>query len=447
MEKETIYKIVKWSIFVLFLVTLLFFTFKLRVGLSPDSFYHIRVSQAYATTWGIPENTPDTYQWRDITRIPYLYFWINARVLNLNNGFINEIILLRIVNVIYSLGTVFVTYLLSKELLNGKWSKLIPVFLLTNTLMFVFLSASINYDNLANLFSVLGIYFFVKFVKSKLNIKCLLLMLIALCLGSFTKYTVLPLAFILVTLSTFHIFLDRKYLKNIKLGKNKLLFIPLTILLFFNLQIYGINLIKYGGLEPKCNQVLTHEQCLTNGVYYRDNVTMKSIEINGVSQIFQMISNDERVTPFEYAGHWIWNLVGKLFGIMGDNSLQTTDTLKTLYLVFLGIGIITSIIYRKKWNRLDYYLFITFMFYMLVLFLSQNYKMYLKYDHMFLALQGRYIFPILSIGYIMYIKSIFFIIKKLVIYLILVPLILLFIYGCLPFFFLNVESYWFVLNF
>ena len=340
-----------------------------------------------------------------------------------------------------------VTYLLSKELLKGKWSKLIPVFLLTNTLMFVFLSASINYDNLANLFSVLGIYFFVKFVKSKLDIKFLLWMLIALCLGSFTKYTVLPLAFILVLLSTFHIFLERKYLKNIKLGKNKLLIIPLSILFFFNLQIYGVNLIRYGGLEPKCNQILTHEQCLTNGVYYRDNVTMKSVNIEGVPQIFNMILNEERVTPIEYFGHWIWNIVGKIFGIMGDSSLHTTDTLKIFYLIFLSIGVITSVIYWKKWKRLDYYLLITFLFYIFILFLFQNYKMYLKYDHMFLALQGRYIFPVISIGYILYIKSILFIKKKIYIYLILISLLLLFIYGCMPFFFLNVESNWFLLNF
>ena len=447
MEKEQVYKIVKWLLFSIFLVTILFFTFKLKIGISPDSLYHIEVSSAYATTWGIPENTPDTYEWRDITRIPYLYFWINGRILNLNNGYINEVILLRIINVIYSLGTVFVTYLLSKELLKGKWSRLIPVFLLTNTLMFVLLSSSINYDNLANLFSVLGIYFFVKFVKSKLEIKFLLWMLIALSLGSFTKFTVLPLAFILVFFSTVHIFLERNSLKKIALGKNILLLLPLSILLFFNIQIYGVNLIKYGELEPKCNQILTHEQCLTNGVYYRDNVTRTPIEINSISQIAEMISSRERITPFEYFGYWIWDIVGKIFGIMGDSSLKTTDTLKVFYLLFLSIGVITSILFRKKWKRLDYYLFSTFLFYTFVLFLLQNYKMYLKFDHMYLALQGRYLFPILPLGYILYIKSILFIKNRLTIYLILIPLILLFIYGCLPFFLLKVESHWFILNF
>ena len=441
------YKIVKYLLFIIFGITILFFAFRLRMGLSPDSSYHLEVSRAYSTTWGIPENTPDTYQWRDITRIPYLYFWVNARLLNLNNGFINEVILLRIINVIYSLGTVFVTYLISKEILKGKWDRLMPVFLLTNSLMFVFLSSSINYDNLSNLFSVLGIFFFIKFVKSKLSIRYLLLMLIALCLGSFTKYTVLPLAFILVLLSFVQIFLERKSLKEIKFGKELLLLLPLLILLFFNIQIYGGNLIRYGGLEPNCEQILTHEQCLSNGVYYRDKVTMPAIEVNGISHIAQMIVDGERENPIVYFRYWIWNIVGKVYGIMGDNSLETTDTLKALYLIFLSIGVLLTFLYRKKLNRLDYYLILTFLFYTSVLFFAQNYNMYLKHNHMYLALQGRYLFPIISIGYVMYSKVLLSIKKKWLLYSILIPLILLFIYGCLPYFFLNVENNWFELNF
>ena len=110
-------------------------------------------------------------------------FWINGRILNINNGVIDEVVLLRVINVIYSLGTVYVMYLLSKEIFKDKWKRVLPVFFLTHTLMFVFLSSSINYDNLANLLSTLSIYFFVKFVKKDINLKYLLLMLLSLCIG------------------------------------------------------------------------------------------------------------------------------------------------------------------------------------------------------------------------------------------------------------------------
>lgn len=417
------------------------------MGLSPDSYYHLEVSRAYSTTLTIPPNTPDTYKWRDITHIAYLYFWINGRVLNINNGFFNEIILLRILNVIYSFGTVLITYLLSKEILKGKWLRLLPTFLLVNTIMFVFLSSSINYDNLANLFSVLSIYMFVKFVKSKLDIKYIYLMLIFLCLGTLTKYTILPLAFILVLLSILHIYIERKKIKNIEFRKGYLYIVPILILAVLNIQLYGTNILKYGGLEPKCDQVLTHEQCLTNGVYYRDMITIPGIEVEGMGHIFKMIVNGERETPIIYFGYWIYNIIGKVHGIMGDNSMPITDAMKVLYLLFLSTGIYLGINNYKKWKLLDIYLIVIFFSYASILFFAQNYKMYLKHDHMFLALQGRYLFPVISTGYIIYSKSLSFIKSKRIFYSFLILLLLLFVLGCIPFFFLNVESHWFNINF
>ncbi|HQJ73919.1 MAG TPA: DUF2142 domain-containing protein, partial [Candidatus Dojkabacteria bacterium] len=251
------------------------------MGVSPDSYYHLRVSQAYSTTLGIPQNTPQTYQWRDITRIPYLYFWINGRILNINNGVIDEVVLLRVINVIYSLGTVYVMYLLSKEIFKDKWKRVLPVFFLTHTLMFVFLSSSINYDNLANLLSTLSIYFFVKFVKKGINLKYLLLMLLSLCIGALTKSTVLPVALILVILSAVEIAKRKDEVKKIKAGKELLLLIPIAIFVFLNLSLYGGNLLKYKTLEPSCTQILTHEQCLENGVYYRNKVDYNATPING----------------------------------------------------------------------------------------------------------------------------------------------------------------------
>ncbi len=443
MEKnKKLIRIVLIGMFIIFGLTILFLAFKLKMGVSPDSFYHLDVSKAYSTTLGIPSNTPQTYQYRDITRIAYLYFWINGRILDINKGLINEVLLLRIVNIIYSLGTVYITYLLSKEILKGKWKKLFPVFLLTNTLMFVFLSSSINYDNLANLLSVLSIFFFVKFVKSELKIKHLLLMILFLCLGALTKYTLLPLAFILVVLSLIDVFIKRERLKDIRSGKEILLLFPVLISIFLNLALYGVNLFKYGSLDPNCERILTHEQCLENGVYYRDNLTFPSTKVGGFKGVFDLIKSGDRIDPISYFGKWIINITDKIFGIMGDSSLFMPKYFKYLYLFFLSVGIFLSAIFYKRWNRVDKYLMIITLFYISILFLFWNYNMYLKHDHLYLGLQGRYIFPVISIMYILFSKAIFFLNKKWMIYSILVSLIILFFYGCIPFFVLNVESWW-----
>lgn len=443
MEKnKKLIRILLIGIFIIFGLAILFLAIKLKMGISPDSFYHLDISKVYSTTLGIPENTPDTYKYRDITRIAYLYFWINGRVLDINNGFINEVLLLRIVNIIYSLGTVFTTYLLSKEILKGKWKRLLPIFLLTSTLMFVFLSSSINYDNLANLLSVLSIFFFIKFVKSDLNIKHLLLMVLFLCLGALTKYTLLPLAFILVVLSLIEIFRKRDKLKDIKIGKEILLLFPILIFIFLNIALYGVNMFKYGSLDPNCERILTHEQCLENGVYYRDNITFPSTKVEGFKGTLDLILSGDRINPIFYFGNWIFDITDKIFGIMGDSSLYMPSYFKYFYLFFLLVGIFLSAIFFKRWNRVDKYLIVIIVFYISILFLFWNYSMYLKHNHLYLGLQGRYIFPVISVMYILFSKAIFFLKKKWQLYAILIPLIILFLYGCIPFFGLNVESWW-----
>jgi len=435
-------KIILILILLVFGILITFLAFKLRMGVSPDSFYHLEVSKAYSTTLGIPDNTPDTYKYRDITRIAYLYFWVNGRILNINNGFINEIIVLRIVNVLYSLGTVYVMYLLSKEIIKKRFERLLPLFFLTSTLMFVFLSSSINYDNLANLLSILSIFFFVKFVKSKLDIKHLLFMFLFLCLGGLTKFTVLPLAFILTVLSIVDIFKKRELLKSIKINKYFLLLIPILFLGILNVELYGTNIFKYGGLEPACEKILTHEQCLSNGVYYRDNVTLPGIKIDNFGDIVNLVQSGDRISPLGYFFKWIPNFVMKIYGIMGDSSLFMNSIFTYVYIGIFLISILLGLIYYKKWKVLDIYLVLIFLFYMLILFIFQNYDMYLKHNHFYLGLQGRYIFPVISIMYILFTKSFTFIKYKWLKYLILIPIIILFIYSCIPFFFSNVEDWW-----
>ena len=442
MKKTDISKIALIFIFLVFLLVCIFLAFNIKMGVSPDSYYHLRVSQAYSTTLGIPQNTPQTYQWRDITRIPYLYFWINGRILNINNGVIDEVVLLRVINVIYSLGTVYVMYLLSKEIFKDKWKRVLPVFFLTHTLMFVFLSSSINYDNLANLLSTLSIYFFVKFVKKGINLKYLLLMLLSLCIGALTKSTVLPVALILVILSVVEIVKRKDEVKRIRAGKELLLLIPIVIFVFLNLSLYGGNLLKYKTLEPSCTQILTHEQCLENGVYYRNKVDYNSTSINGPLDVFNMIIKGERIGPVRYFFRWFPNLMSKIFGIMGDSSLSLPYYLVALFILFFLAGAVLIISNKRKLTKIDKYLLTILLFYTAILFFTQNYPMYLTYNQYYLGLQGRYIFPVISIIYILLTKSFFFIKNKKLRNIVLISFSILLIYSCNIYLFLNLPDSW-----
>lgn len=428
-------------ILILFLGFTLYLAFNIKMGVSSDSWYHLRVSQKFSETFGIPENTPETYQWRDIAHQPFLYFWINGRALNLNavTFNFNEAILLRVINVIYSLFTLIGTYVLAKEFFKKKWLTLLPVFLLANTVMFLFLSSSINYDNLANMLAVFSILFFVRAIKSKGDWKNIFLMLIMISLGGLTKYTTLPLAFILVLLTSIYVVKNWKEYREVFKGKLLYFLIPLGLLLLMNFFVYGVNLIKFRSLTPKCLDVLTYDQCLENGVFVRDNVWIPPVEVN----LFEMISNGERLDPIRYAGIWIWEMTKRVIGIMGDESLFASDTIIPFYLFFLLLAVVTGALNWRKFNKEIKYVSIITLFYLLILLFVQNYDMYLKRGYPTLALQGRYMFPVISSFYILISIFLSRISVKWIRLLVFVGLIVLFIVGCIPFFLRNVDPNWF----
>lgn len=425
----------------IFLAFTLYLAFNVKMGVSSDSWYHLRVSQKYAETLSVPKNQPDTYKWRDLEYQPYLYFWLNGRLLNLNTATFqfNEVILLRVVNILYSLLTLLGTYLLSKEFFKNKWLRLLPVFLLSNTLMFLFLSSSINYDNLANMLAVFSILFFVRAVKTMGNLKDIFLMLMMILLGGLTKYTTLPLSFILILIAAIHVIKNWGVYKSELKGKILYLLIPISILFLLNFGVYGINLIKFHSLDPDCLDVLTYEQCLENGVFYRDNVTIPPQEV----RFFEMVFSGQRLDPIRYTGVWIWEMTRRTVGIMGDDSLFASNVIVPFYIFFLLISTVIGGLNWKKFSREIKYISIVTLFYSLVLLFVQNYDMYLKRSYPALALQGRYIFPVIAPLYILIVLSFGMIKRKWLRVLIFVGLIALFIIGGLPFFISNVDPSWF----
>jgi len=440
-EKISIQNFILFGLIIIFLSFTLYLAFNLKMGVSPDSWYHLRVSQEFSKSFGMPTNSVDTYQWRDIEHLPYLYFWVNGRILNLNDVTFNfnQVILLRVFNALYSFGTLVGVYLLSKEFFKSKWLRILPVFLLSNTLMFLFLSSAINYDNLGNMFAVFGILFFVKGLKNTGSVKYLLWMLIILCLGTLTKYTILPLAFILVVLIGIDVVRNWRVWREGFRGKVLYLLIPLVLLIVMNLGVYGVNLVKFHSLTPSCLDVLTYDQCLENGVFVRDMVWIPEVEVN----VFDMVISGERLDPVRYSGLWVWEMVKRVVGIMGDESLFASNYIIPFYLFFIFLAVVVGIVRWKGFSKVVKFLSVSTLFYLLVLFFVQNYDMYLRRGHPVLALQGRYMFPVISSFYVLLVLFLSKIKKGWLRYVLFIGLVVLFVVGCLPFFFINVDWGWF----
>lgn len=434
----------------LFLIFSLYLAFNLRMGVSPDSYYHLEVSQAYSKTLGIPENTPDTYKWQDITRRPYLSLWINGRILNLNEVTFNfdEVILLRVTNVLAAFGTLLLIYLISKRLIKNKWGQVLPVFLLSNTMMFVFLSSSINYDNLIILLSTAVIYFLVRFLQEPRDLSHTLAMFIFLLLGTLTKSSILPLVFIVVTVWAVVLIknkvLSEEFFKKFFTIPNVLLLVVFFILIILNFNVYVVNIITFGKLAPNCTEVLTYERCLENGVFARSVYKIPTVFEGNMFEAANLVLRGERINPVFYFPYWVVEMSKKIFGIMGDRSLFMSYEYLVPYFGFFFVWLYLLFKNRKKIAKEDKALIVISLFYTLTVAYYVNYKAYIRTDWKDLALQGRYIFPVIGIIYVLFSKYFLKIKNSKLFHILLAILLAVFILGNYGYFFANVSTDWFI---
>lgn len=375
-----------------------YFAMRLKPSIIPDEPYHLSLSQQFSTTWGIPPNTPATYA---IKHSPFFYYWINGRVLNILNIIIpspstwKQIVVLRLLSVAYSIGTLIFCYLLSKEIVKNRWWQLMAVFMYSNTLMFVFLSGGVNYDNLTNLCCTASAYFLVRVFSNKPFFLNSLLWLIFICLGTLVKLTALPLAAIMFIIWFFYVWTNhiKIQLRPVLDEKMVVLVIVFIIFVVFNFSIYGKNLIKYKAITPSCSQILTTDQCNQNPIIRRD----KQLNLPEKLTIIDVIKGGYS-DPIEYVfDYWTGSMLKRIYGIMGHKSFFP-DLIITFFRIFY-LGIIFIIV--KYWKKPTYAvgsLFLIATFYILVL-LRTNYNAELTNGFQHIAIQGRYIFPVIGIIY------------------------------------------------
>ena len=332
-------------------------------------------------------------------------YWIFGRALNVIN-LINpvstdwqELVALRIVNVIFALGAVIVTYLISKEIIQNKWLQLLPVFMLTNTLMFVFLSGGVSYDNPTNFFSALGIYFFIRSLKNKKFVLNSLAWITSIAFGALIKHTVLPLAAAMFVIWLIFAIKNRKEISWTKPDKKFLfygLLLLLLIVLGLNVYLYGVNLIRFQTLKPSCFDTFSKEICDQSVFVIRARELGLPQKLT-LAEAFKQGYPDPIRFIFDI---WIREMLKRIFGIMGslDNYFPINVTYFHIALYWL---VLLAFRYLKKVPNLIKSLILIFAFYAVVLIYT-NYNSELAYGfYKYVALQGRYIFPVIGIAFVL----------------------------------------------
>lgn len=386
-----------------FIYSAAFFALKLRQGIIPDEPEHFILSKHFATSWGIPADAPVTYAFGPVVQRPMAFYWINGRALNLleifspNPSEREMLVSLRLMGVFYSALAVFYCYFLAGEILKSKWWQLLAVFMLTNTLMFVFLSGGVNYDNLSNLCAFAGIYYLVSVLKSKPFYLNSLAWMTWIGLGTLSKITILPLAAIMAAIWIFYIAKKRTQINlqirpNFSTGLLTALFVIVTVI---NFSTYGISLLKNRAIFPECRQILTEEQC-TNGV-----TAQRSSKENLPEKLTLLsVIRDGYPDPIEwFLDFWIARISVMNYGIFG-HLYYFPDITITFFRLFFILMLVIAIRYWEKPDIALGSLLTLTVFYTLVL-LQTNYQAELISGFKHIAIQGRYIFPVIGIIYIL----------------------------------------------
>jgi hypothetical protein len=471
-------KITKYLIFIIylyFLYRLFYFATHISINIPPDEITHFGISKIFSKIFFLPKDSIESYEFGLITHVPYLYYYLMGKWLNLNFFNISELIFLRMGNVIITFAMALYGLRWIKLITSNRITILLFMILLTNTPMLSFLGASVNYDNLTNLFAVTTLFYFHRyFINNKTS--DLLLGYISFLGGTLTKSSFLPLAFIYFLIFIFH---ERKRFKGIWLDlqgifsgnkiKEKILFAIFTIVLICNLTLYMGNLIKFKKIYPDRTQILTEKQAMKNRVYARDRIvdaymkgklTLKAaIEManevkhtgdrESILKLLQItqsnkIKKEKTLNRLQYTGVWMKIMLKRIIGIAGHIGMSKEGFLYYSYQIIFILTFINIIIFFN--NNNNFYLkdaVVISGFYGIILMQFVNYPIYEHYSSLSIALQGRYFFPVIVPFYA--IMSYYFTdnYKNNIAIPILIFISVIFIYGDFPFFIQNATQQWF----
>ena len=286
-------------------ITLLYFlgfgSWMIFLSGQPDQLPHLYYSRRYSENWGLPEDDPESQY--VIEGQPFLYYWINGAVnrtyhlLYPEENPNSEVLLWRLLSVIYSCLTVYYLYKLSTKVTGNPYVGVIAAFLLSNTLMFVYLSGGVSYDNLMNLAAMASVFHLACLFKNEDFVKHTALTGIWVVIGSLAKEQFLMLATLVFLSWTFFTVKNHRKITLAFSWKKIILCFLLLIAIGGFITFYGTNLVRYGKTVPACKQVKAEEFC------YRYTLRRDFSEPLNLKWLW--FNRDNIPNPITYAqGYW-----------------------------------------------------------------------------------------------------------------------------------------------
>jgi hypothetical protein len=418
-----------WFLLTYFGARLLFFALNVSSFVPPDEVTHAGICKIFSKTFLLPDNSPASFQFGLVTNIPWLYYWIMGKLLMLNFFGISDLVFLRLLNIPFAFGTVWYTRRLLRLLTDNRLAQLLLIVAITNIPMFSLLSASVSYDNLANLLAVMAIYYEFAFFWNRSG-GMIASSLLCQMAGSLTKITFLPLILVLNMLLVLN---EAKNLKAVTeaIGqkirvisrRTGLSLFLIIIAVGLNLQVYAGNYLHFGTLNPSMSQVLSPEVAMQYRLDARGMIFnqykegkisfMDALVLAGEikhpgdkADTFYLLMNYEKMkgnpqlwlSPLNYASYWFQTMMATIFGIKGHLGmfkppLYLLPTYALMILALLGF----ILRWRPRdagWQPLS--LAAVASLYAGYIMYEVNYDTYLTYGEPSLTVYGRYLFIVLA---------------------------------------------------
>ena len=427
----------KWAAAILlayFGLRLLFLATSISPFIPPDETTHFGICSIFSGYPFLPENSASTYQYGLVTNIPWLYYWIMGKLLALNCFGVSDLIFLRLCNIPLAFALVYYLWRTLCLLSQDRLTQILLLVAATNTMMLTFLSAFVSYDNLANLLAAMSIYYLVAFFRRRTPA---LLCASLLCqqAGCLAKVTLLPLVLALGVVLVLHEWKNLRALPGFLLSciRNPraggvALALALLAGLALNLQLYGGNYLHYRSLNPEMTDVLPLEAAMQYRLIARNHVfelyqtgkASKQQALEMTSQIGHpgdradavfMINNFERFKSGElpklslpqYAWLWTQRMAAGVFGVFGHLALPANWPQIAPIALLAALTLVALLV---RWRPRDdgwipTQLMAISASYALYFMYQINYRGYLDSGAAFVALQGRYIFPVIGPIYLL----------------------------------------------
>ncbi|MFW5734774.1 MAG: hypothetical protein ACOCWR_06925, partial [Oceanidesulfovibrio sp.] len=307
-------------------------------------------------------------------------------------------------------------------------AQLLFLILLTNTPMLTFLGASINYDNLTILLSVVALYWLTTFLDSS-KATPFWAGTAAVLAGCLTKTAFLPLAILILAVLVWRLagadWRNRIRALRPDSRKGVVLCVLAALLFAGNLALYGGNLVRYGSPFPSYDAVVGQENAMQNRIfarqwilrqYYREEIdheqavrlaqaiphrTERAATLRLLEAEQSRRATGESFTPVDrisYAWFWLGTVLLQITGVSAHAALVKHGLVFGLYQLVFVVGLFAVARHLKRTDENGHAVESLVLFAGYVLFLMQyvNYGAYVASHSAGMGLQGRYIFPVLA---------------------------------------------------